>query len=350
MRNSLWAALLALMVALVVAGCGSGDSSSSTGSTSGGSSGSSSSGTIKWDMIVPVPPSQTGFSVTNFVEDFAREVKERTNGQLQITVRPPGELPYTADQTLATVGGGKVEMGDTAAFIAAESKVGALPQLPYLVQSPEEFYRILPDLQTALQPDLDRFGAALLASYSYPVQTLWGRGDAPSSLRDLSGKDVRASSPEQAYLLRRLGANPVSLVSADVATSVQRGVVDAITTSGFNAFGAGWSFLQWGYLSPVNDVPGFWVVNRKALDGLPEDVRSTLQDVAQEYQDKMESAIPDLESRGLDGLKSQGTKLVDGNDGDIALGTSIMSPYWDTWASDNNLTDLMDKVKQSLGR
>src|SRR5690606_37088749 len=89
---------------------------------------------IRWDLAgyygMGTPP-------TKLLNDFAKEVRSATDGKLQISVRPVGELPYSPPEYHRIVGNGSVEMADTAWIAGDIPSAGALT-LPLLVRSFDE--------------------------------------------------------------------------------------------------------------------------------------------------------------------------------------------------------------------
>ncbi len=304
---------------------------------------------IKWDFMSVVGLTHP---VTQMEQQFAEAVKQKTGGRLQLPMRPPRELPYKSTETLRTVGGNNVQIGDPSAFIAGESKAGSLPMLPFLITSTDDLVKAMPALRPYLDKDFERYGVRLLWYYNWPIQTSWGRGAPIKSFADFRGRKVRASSPEQAYLMKQLGAEPVSLTAAEIPEAMNRGLVDVVATAGFNAYGAKWGeFLQWGYLQGLNAVPAFVVVNAKAMDSLPADVKAAVEAAARDIQARMLKEIEALENSNQQKLNKEfKVQLMPGSPADAQKGLEIIRPYWSTWGKDNNLQQAVDAVRKAVGR
>lgn len=307
--------------------------------------------TINWTFMSIVPPVAKGSSVGNFHQAFAREVEQRTQGQLKITIKTPGELPYAPAQTLANVGANRIQIGDGAAFVSGESKAVALTMMPFLITKQKQFVAAIKLLRPTLTQDFNRFGVESLYTYMWPLQIVWGKGDPPSSLRDLKGMKIRTSTAEQAYLFAQLGASPVTLPTPEVAPSLQRGVVNGVTTAAYNALPSGWGqLLDWAYLQPINITPGFVVVNKQALASLAPNLRTILRQVAAKWQAKMQTQIPRAEDRYREAISKLGVRMIQPNPADQRQGVGMMRPYWSKWAQDNNLTEQLSAIRRLLGR
>jgi TRAP-type C4-dicarboxylate transport system substrate-binding protein len=307
--------------------------------------------TINWTFMSIVPPVAKGSSVGNFHQSFAREVEQRTQGQLKITVKTPGELPYAPAQTLANVGANRIQIGDGAAFVSGESKAVALTMMPFLISKQKQFVSAVKLIRPTLTADFARFGVESLYTYMWPLQVVWGKGSPPASLKDFKGMKIRTSTAEQAYLFSQLGASPVTLPTPEVAPSLQRGVVTGVTTAAYNALPSGWGqLLDWAYLQPINITPGFVVVNKDALAGLPQNLRTILRQVAAKWQTKMQTQIPRAEERYREAISKLGVRLIQPKPADQKLGVGMMRPYWTKWAQDNNLSPQLSAIRKLLGR
>lgn len=345
---------------LLVNGCGTGQTTSNGGTAPGGATGQGEAPqqeeapvqTVQWDYFIFVG---TTHPIGQYAEEFAAAVKERTGGALEITVRPVGELPYSATEALRVVSDGSVQLSDgLAGFIAGDSKVAALPGLPYLVRNAEEFAQIWQALLPLLQQELEPLGADVLFHYNWPPQNVWGRGEPIKTLDDFRGRKIRTTSPEQAALIQRLGAEPITLTTAEVPTAMQRGLMDAVLTAGFNALGAQWGeFLDWAYISDIHIATSYILMNRAAYDALPDPVRSDLDAVAAEFEARMLQEIPATESQDTEELaNTYGVAIERASNEDIDRAVDLMRPYWEEWAQEAGplAQEALQAVRDILGK
>ena len=158
----------------------------------------------KWDYSLFVGVTHP---IAQYAREFADEVKKRTNGALEITVRPAGELPYKPTEMVRVVGQGQVQLADAyMGFVAGDNKIGAMPGLPFLVTNPDELRKSMTVLEPYAQKEMEKFGASILFWYTWPQQNIWGRGTPLATIADFKGRKIRATSPEQTEMLRRFGA------------------------------------------------------------------------------------------------------------------------------------------------
>ena len=288
---------------------------------------------IRWDYFIFVGNTHP---IGQYALEFAEAVRERTGGRLEITVRPAGELPYKATEAVRITSDGSVQMADGyVGFVAGDSKVAALPGLPFLIRNFDEFKTAYPALEPHLLADLERQGVVLLYTYTWPPQNVWGREQPIRTLADFAGRKIRTTSPEQAALIEKLKAEPVTFTTAEVPAAMQRGVMDAVLTAGFNALGSQWQeFLDWGYLPDIHIGPSYILVNREAYAALPSEVREQLDAVAAEFEQRQSEEIIAREADDRRTLAAQhGLELIEARAEDVEAATELMKPYWEEWAA-----------------
>ena len=169
----------------------------------------------KWDFTIYYGP---GHPLTKLYEELAADIGKRSNGELDITVRTAGELPFKATEAVPVVGNGQVEMAlGYMGFIAGTTKIAALPGLPFLIRDADEAEKamaiLLPYVDKAVQANGARI---LLWNGQHWPQNLYGRGEPVTRLEDLKGRNARGSSPEQGDIIRRrmaLTQMPLSFLS-----------------------------------------------------------------------------------------------------------------------------------------
>ncbi len=177
--------------------------------------------TVNWDFVLNVGMTHP---VAVMGKDFVDDVLKRTNGQLNIIMRPPGEMPYKLTEYLRVTGQGNAQMADVyMGFLAGDSKIAVLTGLPFLVGTPEELKKAMVVLDPLIREDFARFGADILTWFTWPEQNVYGRGKPIITLEDMKGRKIRTTSPEQSEMIKRLGGVPISLTAPEVPSADQRG-------------------------------------------------------------------------------------------------------------------------------
>lgn len=346
------------VLAMIAAACGSGssddgstnDTDAETGADTADAAADDGGGeTFEWDYVLFVGLEH---HYGQLAQEFADDVRERTDGRLDITVRPAGELPYTADEYLARTGDGSMHMADAlATFMAGGCRVGAMPALPMLVPDFETFDQIWPTLEPEVRSCIQDSGADLLYTYLWPTQNVWGRGDPVDSLEDVAGLTIRQTSPEHGALIESLGAEAVTLTTEEVPPAIQRGVMDGVLTAALNAWSGSWyEFLDWAYIIDAGIVPSYILINADAYEELPDDLRAALDEAAQAATERNNTRTTEAEAEARELLQSEGgITFVDASEQERAEVTELMGEVWSGWAAEAGAEDILGAVLTELG-
>lgn len=337
----LCAALCGLLAAV---GCGGSSSSSQNGASGGG----------EHVVLDYLHWGTLGDADGKFTQQFADAVAKRTHGDVEIRVHPAGELPYQSTQALSAVGSGGVQMAAAySGFVAGESKMAALPQLPFLIDSTPELAKVFPAYEPYLTKELDsKFHASLLFWYPVPVLTSFGKGTPIQSLSDFKGRKIRATSPDQVAFLKKVGADPTNLESEELAPALQTNVVNGFLASALFTVGNQLSDrIDWTYNQPINAGPVYVIISNDALNKLSATDRDALQAVGAEFQKRIIKETPKLNADAVAQIKAAGATVVPGSDAAAAEGARLMSPYWQQFtAGDQQLSAALAKVRDETGK
>jgi TRAP-type C4-dicarboxylate transport system substrate-binding protein len=295
-------------------------------------------------------------AITKFQMAFAAEVLKRTNGQLKIIVRPAGELPYRADEAGRIAGEGLVQMAAAyAGFLSGTIPMAGVAGHPFLVRTNADLEKVYPIIEKYTKPEFDKLGVKVLFRFSWPPQNLFGINKPILTADDFAGRKIRTTDPKQAEMIKRLGGSSITLATAEVPVAMQRGLMEGVMTASFNLVAAKWTELvKWGFYADINvGGPDYELVNLKAYNALPPDVRKALDEVAAEWGPKMTSEIQALEITDKESLKAK--FRIDTYDAPQPVVDELakrMAPYWEEWAKQNgpNAQAMMTEIRTALGR
>ncbi|SBW06038.1 exported hypothetical protein [uncultured delta proteobacterium] len=267
---------------------------------------------------------------------FFDEIRKRSDGRLDITYHPMGELPINQTEFIVACGEGLIEMaaGDVSA-VGGSLTSGLLPAMPFLVTGFEEAHIAINAINDSIHKDINKYGTKFLYYCIYPMQQIWGSGPVPKTAKDMAGLTIRSQGTEMSKALELLGVHPVAISAAEVTSSLSRSVIKGAVTAGITITGNSWyPYLKWGYLANLLAMPSYIVVNQKAFDALPEDLQKILQDTATEYQntfyDKYVSSAEEREWKVL--TDKYGFSLVEMTAEDRAPIVRSMKKYWFDYA------------------
>jgi TRAP-type C4-dicarboxylate transport system substrate-binding protein len=293
--------------------------------------------------------SAPNFATSRGAKLFTEQVEKATSGELKIRLHLAGTLQINASNITQAVGENVVQIGDDL-FNSGNIAAAGIPRLPMLIQSYEDFATADAVLKPYIEKAFAQKGSTVLASYTYPLQFVWGRKKL-ASLDDIKGMKLRVAQPEQGELVRRFGGVSITMSAPEVPSALDRGVVDGIFTAGVGA--VLWKdLLKFGYVLIVNVNNSYFIVNtdayRKLSPQLQDQLRKAAEDGARWDQDTMKTE----EAESVQLLKSAGYTFTQAKSDEITRAVDAMRPYWDEWAKARGpeVVEALGKVRAALGR
>ncbi len=293
--------------------------------------------------------SAPNFATSRGAKLFTEEIEKATNGELKIRLHLAGTLQINASNITQAVGENVVQVADDL-FNSGNIPVAGIPRLPMLIQSYEDFAKA----DVVLKPYIDKAfaqkGSTVLASYTYPMQFVWGRKKI-ESLDDIKGLKLRVAQPEQGEFVRRFGGTSITMSAPEVPSALDRGVVDGIFTAGVGA--VLWKdLLKYGYVLIVNVNNSYFIANTDAYGKLSPDVQGKLRQVAQQSARWDQDTMQKEEAESVQILSAMGYTFTKAKPEEIARAVDAMKPYWDEWAKSRgpDVIEALAKTRTALGR
>jgi len=313
-------------------------------------SGYASSETIVWEMI---DFNAQGHPVQNVLHDYADEVYEKTDGQLEFRVRVAGELPFGTAEHIRACGEGSVQTANALlASVTGDLQAASLLALPFMVTTPEELKVGMDALRSFIDEELDAYNTTLLMYYNFPSQNVFGSGETPKTLKDIKGYKVRTYGAEVSEYFSLLGAIPVSISASEVVSALNKNVVKAVMTAAMTIHRSKWyEPLDWAYMIEVSAAPTFLIVNNDALAKLPKDVKQVLFEVSEKYQKLFPDRIAAAEVVSRKALTEEiGMDMVFASDEEKMEHTQICIPIWEKFAkrTGGNAVEGLDILREAL--
>jgi TRAP-type C4-dicarboxylate transport system substrate-binding protein len=284
--------------------------------------------------------SAPNFATSRGAKLFTEEVEKATGGELKIRLHLAGTLQINASNITQAVGENVVQVGDDL-FNSGNIAVAGIPRLPMLIQSYEDFAKADAVLKPYIEKAFAQKGSTVLASYTYPMQFVWGRKKL-ESLDDIKGMKLRVAQPEQGELVRRFGGVSITMSAPEVPSALYRGVGAVLWKD----------LLKFGFVMIVNVNNSYFIANtdayRKLSPQLQGKLRKAAEDAARWDQDTMKTE----EAESVQTLKSSGYTFTQAKPDEIARAVDAMRPYWDDWAKSRGpeVVEALGKVRAALGR
>jgi TRAP-type C4-dicarboxylate transport system substrate-binding protein len=219
-----------------------------------------------------------------------------------------------------------------------------------LIESYDDFAKA----DAVLKPYIDKAyrekGSTLLASYTYPLQFIWGRKKL-ESLDDIKGMKLRVAQPEQGEFVRHFGGTSITMSAPEVPSALDRGVVDGIFTAGVGA--VLWKdLLKYGYVLIINVNNSYFIANTDAYNKLSPDLQGKLRKVAQDTARWDQETMQKEEAESVQVLTAAGYTFTKATPEESARAVEARKPYWDEWAKSRgpDVIEALAKVRTVLGR
>lgn len=218
---------------------------------------------------------------TDFLEPWARELEQRTNGRVKVQIFPAGSAFGHVAKQMDQVRAGVVDIAHGLTGIPR----GRLPRtsiidLPFLVQTADAashtLWRLYPDY---LKDEYK--GVKVLALHAHNAGLIHTRDKPVNSMQDLQGLRLRAPSLAISMMLEELGASPVGMPPTQVYENLEKGVIDGTVfpwdaVNGFKLYEP----LNYHLDARAYTTSFFFVMNERKYRSLPEDVRKVIDEIS----------------------------------------------------------------------
>lgn len=233
--------------------------------------------TIQWRLQSHFPTSSSSYK--DSVERLQKVVSERTEGRLKIDIFPAGSL-FKANDTFNAVSRGTIQMGTISPGYVQNKMTlaGIASGLPFAFREVWEaaYFHQQMGFEDMLRTEAAKHGVYYSTDKVYPTEMVLKK--PVNSMEDFKGLKIRSSGILQRFLTEA-GAAGTALPGPEVYSALASGVVD----------GAHWGAAQGAkstglyevakyHVKPALNIAGtdVFIINQKALDNLPADVRTIL--------------------------------------------------------------------------
>ncbi len=305
------AVLLVTVLMFGLMGCGNKDSNKAadTSTDQGAQEAQTTSDDETYTLRMAIVTSQT-HTHNQSIKQWAEQVKEETDGRLEIMLLDSGSLggerDYIEGMKLGTIDMAQVSSAVVSNFLPNFSVMS----LPYIFDSYESIDEIVTgDIGTALFEDLAGIDIVGLTWFSNGFRSVFTSKENITQPQDLNGIKIRVmESPVMIDTLNAMGASATPMAYSELYTAIQQGVLDG----GENAPG---NILNDKFYEISKELsltehfatPGVVAISKKSLEKLPKDLQEYLQasalelGVAERALDKVnqEEAVKQLIEKGV---------------------------------------------------
>lgn len=262
----------------------------------------------RWQMATPYP--DANFHTVN-IREFVKEVEEGSGNRVSITLHTNQSL-LRMPEIKRGVQTGQVQMGEILlSAYGNEDPMFEVDGIPMLVTNFTQA-RVLAGLQRPfVQARLQRQGLTLLYMVPWP-QSGFYTAERLDSIEGLRGTKFRTFNAATQRFAQLVGATPTLVQAAEVPQAFATGVVNAMVTSAATGVDSqAWDFVK--HFTPVGftRTKNAVFVSTRALNALPETVRSLIRDAAERAEQRGWGMAQEQERTRQEELARRGMIVTD---------------------------------------
>lgn len=282
----------------------------------------------------PMPPTNTHNVLRTW---WVEQVKERTNGRLEIEVFTGGALGSSTEQ-LNLVKNGTVDGALLVpAYFQNEMPAGNIVFLPFMAKGTDvqiKAFRELYNTNDTLRKEFEENNNMKLVSYSVPCDQVGGASTDIKSLNDLKGKKLRAVGSFLS-IVKGVGGTPVPMGMPEIYDAIDKKTIDGFMSLPYDMVGPNHlnevcpSLFYWHCNAPGGS---FDVINMDTWNKLPTDIQDILVQLDADTDDYAYENSVNNEKKWVGILKD--TPVYDFSQSDVdAIKANCLPGIYDDWVA-----------------
>ncbi|APC07505.1 TRAP transporter substrate-binding protein [Neomoorella thermoacetica] len=276
-------------------------------------------------------------------KEFARLVKERTNGRINIEIYPNAQLgdEKTAIEQiqLGAIDFGRINSSPLAAF----DKQLNIFNLPYLFSSNEQMWKVLNGpIGDKLLDTLKTAKMVGLTYYDSGARSFYNSKRPVTKPSDLAGMKIRVQQSDIFMdLVKALGGSPVPMAYGEVYGALQTGVVDGAENNWPSYYATNHYKVAKYYTEDFHSrSPELLVASLATWNKLSPDDQKIILQAAKDSQAVQRKAWDELEAKAKKAAIDNGNTITQV---DIAEWQKAVQPLYDKYGQ--QFKDLIDQIR-----
>lgn len=282
---------------------------------------------------------------------FAELVNEKTNGEVEITIYPGGQLGGEVDM-LEMVQNGTLDSALISASVFSGS-TGVLDGLtiPFLFDSYDTYNKALEtDVAQEMLDSLDDLNVKGLGFNNAGMRHIGSNVKPIETPDDFSGLKIRVmESPIMLDIFNTLGANSTPMAYGEIYSALQTGVIDAhetnlitFTVENFH------EVTEYISLLGVYHTPNVTTVNLDTFDSLSEEHQAAFEEAGKETSLWMVEQMQEIDEKALEELEELDKNINDIDDMQAFI-DKVQPVYEKYGEKDPLIQKLIDEVENIKG-
>lgn len=274
-----------------------------------------------------------------FFADWSKQIEDKTNGKVKITVYPSSTLGGPRDgYDMVTTGVCDIAWGFVGLFPGQfpMTEVIGLPMMgtdsaKVACESIWDLYENTDYLKNEYKD------VKVLFIHTHGDVPVSLKGKEVSKVEDLKGLKLRTPSGPPLEFAKAYGANPINMPSSQIYESMEKGVIDGCTIDwhALDAFKI-YELIDVAYDIHAYKAP-FWVVmNKDVWDKLPDDVKAVFDELGgANAAAAIGAKFDEADKIGQKDILDAGGKIVKPTEKDVAKLQDNAKIVWEKWVKDN---------------
>lgn len=284
-------------------------------------------------------------------QEFARLVKEKSNGRVQIDVFLNAQLGEEAS-AIEQVQTGAIEMTRVSSAPMAEfvDQMGVF-SLPFIFDSGDHMWSFLQgDGGQQLLSGLQSSGYHAFTYYDPGARSFYTAGTQIMSMDDLQGLNIRIQQNDiNVAWTEALGISPTPMDYGEVYSSLQSGVLDGAENNWPSYLSAAHYEVAPNFTESQHQrVPEILMISQQVWDQMDEEAQQAMQEAADESREFQREEWRKASEQAEQEVRDDGVKVVNHEDiEDIDQWVEAVQPVIDDYRGQyGDVLDQIDQAKQ----
>jgi TRAP-type C4-dicarboxylate transport system substrate-binding protein len=287
---------------------------------------------ITLKFAIPVPP---GSIPVNTAEEWATKFNAAAGGRYVMEVKP---LLVGMEDMLPAIRTGAVEMGcGSLASWSGDDPRFSVSYLPFMVNNFDANHLAWKLALERLFNDvlMKKYNIKVLASEDYGFKDVYGNKPI-QKLEDWKGLLVDCESNLEAKTIEALGASAVPIPWVDEIPSLQKGVIDAGSTTCWSALLdiKYYDIVKYATKADMKGTHGVYIMNEDTFKAMPKDIQDLIVSGGQWFEDTLNTRQKASADASAAGMQQHGVNVTVLSETERARWIAATKPVVDAyWAS-----------------
>ncbi len=278
---------------------------------------------------------------------WADEVKDKSNGSINIEVVPNGVLGSETDM-ISQIQGGALDMAKvSAATLGNFSKDYTAFSVPYLFNDKDSYFKVMEndELMGQVYDATADQGFRGFAWMDSGARSFYTKDKAIRTPDDLKGLKIRTMDSQMAIdMMSNLGGSATAMGYGDIYTAIQQGVIDGAENN-VTALRDHADVAKVYSYDMHTMIPDIVVISQKTWDAMSDSQKEIIKSTAKDMSANYKQAWKEFEDQVIEDAKTnKGVEFVE--DVDIPAFQQAVQPIYDKLKNDEPDTyALVEKIQ-----